>query len=82
MQVVCMLYGGVERIIIDGRRKKWRFEDHQYCGPIGLTGTTGEIAENQPPAGELAVLRCRESLVRAGQAHQRPEDRRNLVRMG
>ena len=49
MQTVCILYGGPERILIDGRGKKWRFEDHPYCGPIVLTGKTGEIAENQPP---------------------------------
>ncbi len=49
MKIVCMLYGGPERTIIDGKGKKWRFEDHHYCGPIVLTGKTGEIAENQPP---------------------------------
>jgi hypothetical protein len=49
MQIVCLLTGGPERIILDGKGRKWRFEDHHYCGPVVLTGKTGEVSENQPP---------------------------------
>lgn len=49
MKIIHIQYGGPERIIIDGKGKKWRFEDHPYCGPVVLTGKTGEISENQPP---------------------------------
>jgi hypothetical protein len=40
MQIVCLLTGGPERIISSGC-KKWRFEDHPYCGPM-VVGKYGE----------------------------------------
>ena len=49
-RVVCMLYGGPDRLIyVAGKR--WRFEDHPYCGPIPI-GKNGapvrEPPENSP----------------------------------
>ena len=46
-EMVHILYGGPERILIDGAAKKWRFEDHPYCGPI-VVGKNGDPLETQP----------------------------------
>ena len=47
MQLVCVLQGGPERIIIDGKGKKWRFEDHPYCGPM-VVGKNGDPVKEPP----------------------------------
>ena len=49
VQLVCILHGGPERILVDGKGKKWHFEDHPYCGPV-VVGNNGDPLENQPLA--------------------------------
>lgn len=48
MQIIHIAFAGPERMILDGNGKKWRFEDHHYCGPIVL-GKCGEPLAVQPP---------------------------------
>lgn len=48
MEVIHISYAGPEIMIIDRARRKWRFEDHHFCGPIVLN-KDGDPAENQPP---------------------------------
>jgi hypothetical protein len=48
MKTAHILFGGPERILIDGAQKKWRFEDHPYCGPV-VIGKRGDPLEVQPP---------------------------------
>lgn len=47
MQTIHISWAGPERIISAGG-KKWRFEDHRYCGPIVLN-KAGDPLETQPP---------------------------------
>lgn len=47
VQLVCILHGGPERILIDGKGKKWHFEDHPFCGPV-VIGKNGDPLETQP----------------------------------
>ena len=48
MKIVHVSWAGPERLLIDGKGKKWKFEDHHYCGPIVL-GKNGDPLEVQPP---------------------------------
>lgn len=41
-------WAGPERIILDQNGKKWKFEDHHYCGPIALD-KSGDPLDVQPP---------------------------------
>ena len=45
--VIHIQFSGPERILIDGKGKKWRFEDHHYCGPI-VVGKYGDPLDVQP----------------------------------
>ncbi|MEN6585743.1 MAG: hypothetical protein ABFE02_06800, partial [Sulfuricella sp.] len=47
-KVIHIMRGGPDISIIDGRSRKWRFEDHPYCGPV-VIGKNGDPLENQPP---------------------------------
>ena len=47
-KVIHIMRGGPDISIIDGRSRKWRFEDHPYCGPV-VIGKSGDPLENQPP---------------------------------
>ena len=47
-KVIHIMLGGPGISIIDGRSRKWRFEDHPYCGPV-VIGKNGDPLENQPP---------------------------------
>ena len=49
MEPIHILFAGPERIIVDRNGKKWRFEDHRYCGPIVLD-KSGDPLDNQPSA--------------------------------
>ena len=46
LQTVCLLFGGPDRIIAVGG-KKWRFEDHPYCGPMTV-GKNGDPVKEPP----------------------------------
>ena len=48
MNVACILTGGTNFVIDDTKGRRWRFEDHHYCGPVAVT-TKGDPLENQPP---------------------------------
>ena len=50
MQTICMLFGGPDRRIVDGKGKTWRFEDHPYCGP-SVVDMHGDPKDEQPPEG-------------------------------
>jgi len=47
-KVIHVMHGGSDVSIIDRHARKWRFEDHPYCGPI-VIGKNGSPLENQPP---------------------------------
>lgn len=46
--VIHISYAGPDIFIIDRHGKKWKFEDHRYCGPSVL-GRNGDPLANQPP---------------------------------
>ncbi len=49
MTLIHVSYGGPDRILyLNG--KKWRFEDHPYCGPI-VVDKNGDPLKVQPPEG-------------------------------
>lgn len=47
MQIIHIAFAGPERMILDSNRRKWKFEDHHYCGPIVL-GKDGDPLDVQP----------------------------------
>lgn len=48
MEVIHISFAGPERWLSAGG-SVWVFEDHNYCGPIVLTGKAHEPATTQPP---------------------------------
>ena len=47
-KLIHISYAGPDIFIIDRHGKKWKFEDHHYCGPSVL-GRNGDPLANQPP---------------------------------
>ena len=48
MNLIHVSFGGPTLMIIDGKNRRWKFEDHHCCGPIVL-GRDDDPLETQPP---------------------------------
>lgn len=48
MELIHISYAGPEVLILDRKGRKWRFEDHRFCGPIVLN-KHGDPLDTQPP---------------------------------
>ena len=48
MELIHISYAGPEVLILDRKGRKWRFEDHRFCGPIVLD-KHGDPLDTQPP---------------------------------